>query len=148
MPCLNNSVTNMTSKPTVACCQVVHLTFLGLQGPQTLLAMTFCASLSSKKACQTNISTLTTSLSRAGSVGLLLGQASAPWRAMRPDSLSHACRSACIRFGPSMPSDAVCWSPFHTVRSQHRSAANHARGHRLLRACCNACKGLAFNFFN
>ena len=85
--------------------QVVHLTFLALQDQQSLLAMTSSGSLSSRRACQISTSTLTTFLSRAGSMVHPLGQAFGPLTGMRPNSSSHACRlaSGCLVYVPNMP---------------------------------------------
>ena len=85
------------------------MTFLALQDQQSLLATTSSRSLGSMRACQISTSTLTTSLSRAGSAVHLLVQASGPLMDMRPNSLSHACRLAlgCLVCLPSMP---ALWS--------------------------------------
>lgn len=78
--------------------QVAHLTFLELQDQQTLPAMTFSEILSSMKACQPSISTLTASLSRAGpgQTGPLQVLPSSSPTAMRLTSLSLAYRSAVL----------------------------------------------------
>ena len=76
--------------------QVEHLTFLEQPDQQTLPAMISCASLSSMRVCQTSISILMTSLSRAGpsSPGPLQALPSTSQTAMRLASSSLACRSA------------------------------------------------------
>ena len=76
--------------------QAEHLTFLEQPDQQTLPAMTSCESLSSMRVCQTSISTLMISLSRAGpaSTGALLALPSISQTATRLASSSLACRSA------------------------------------------------------
>ena len=79
-----------------AACQVVHLTFLELLDQPTLPATTSSESLSSIKAYQISISTLMTSLNRAGagSTGAFQALPSSSQTAMRLASLSLAFRSA------------------------------------------------------
>jgi len=101
----SSNASKMHSNQASISVQVVHLTFLALQDQQSLLAMTSSGSLSSRRACQISTSTLTTFLSRAGSMVHPLGQAFGPLTGMRPNSSSHACRlaSGCLVYVPNMP---------------------------------------------